>query len=338
MGSHRCTEREDYGDWMRMGVMDTEGKQYLSNPVFFADAFNYLLYDGEQVIKPDELQELDTTELTVPYGNNARMPVQKYRDLLKMWNAMMDKNAIYVILGAELQDKVHYGMPVKDGLYDMLGYSKQIAEIKRSYNQKDETEEGEITVDNGVLKIKLTSEEFLSGLRKDDKLIPIITAVVYFGEEPWDGPRSLYDMLNIPDETMKRFIPNYWINLISPADMDDAEFKKFHTHLGLAMKVIKHQSEDADQVIMATDHEKIDPETAVFLNRAVNLQLEYEDEPGGVDMCKSMEKRMQKEKITGVIQGMQLMGASDNDIISKIVETFHVTKEYVLALLAPKQA
>ncbi len=64
-----------------MGVMDTEGKQYLSNPVFFADAFNYLLYDGEQVIKPDALKELDATELTVPYGNNARMPVQKYREV-----------------------------------------------------------------------------------------------------------------------------------------------------------------------------------------------------------------------------------------------------------------
>ena len=112
-----------------MGAIDTEGKQYLYNSVFFADAFNYLLYDGDQVIKPEELRELDTTELTVPYGNNARVPIQKYRDLLKLWNAMMDDNAIYVILGAELQDKVHYGMPVKDGLYDMLGYSKQIAEI-----------------------------------------------------------------------------------------------------------------------------------------------------------------------------------------------------------------
>ena len=49
-----------------MGAIDTEGKQYLSNPVFFADAFNYLLYDGEQVINPEELRELDTTELTVP--------------------------------------------------------------------------------------------------------------------------------------------------------------------------------------------------------------------------------------------------------------------------------
>ena len=321
-----------------MGVMDTEGKQYLSNPVFFADAFNYLLYDGEQVINPDELQELDTTELTVPYGNNARVPVQKYRDLLKLWNAMMDEKAIYVILGAELQDKVHYGMPVKDGLYDMLGYLKQIAEIKRSYEKEDNSKAGEITVDNGVLKIKLTSEEFLSGLRKDDKLIPIITAVVYFGEKPWDGPRSLYDMLNIPNEDMKKFIPNYWINLISPADMDDAEFQKFHTHLGLAMKVIKHQSEDADSVIMATNHEKIDPETAVFLNRAVNLQLEYEDEPGGVDMCKAMERRYQEKEVTGAIKAYRLDGASDEDIITKVMKLYNVTREYVLALLAPKQA
>lgn len=49
-------------------------------------------------------------------------------------------------------------------------------------------------------------------------------------------------------------------------------------------------------------------------------------------------KKEKKDKITGVIQGMRLMGASDNDIIGKIVETYHVTKEYVLALLAPKQA
>ena len=321
-----------------MGVMDTEGKQYLSNPVFFADAFNYLLYDGEQVIKPEELQELDTTELTVPYGNNARVPVQKYRDLLKMWNAMMDENAIYVILGAELQDKVHYGMPVKDGLYDMLGYSKQIAEIKRSYKKEDSSEEGEITVDNGVLKIKLTSEEFLSGLRKDDKLIPIITAVVYFGDEPWDGPRSLFEMLDVRDERLYRFLSDYKLNLISPADMDEDEFEKFHTELGYAMRLLKHQSEDADEMIVREGHRKVSSETAYFLNAAMKLNLEFEVEPGGVDMCKSMEKRDQRQKITGAIDVLRLDGASDEDIITKVMKLYNVTREYVLALLAPKQA
>ena len=99
-------------------------------------------------------------------------------------------NAIYMILGAELQDKAHHGMPVKDGLYNRLGYTKQIAEIKRSYQKesgeadKAAEDEGELTVENGVLKIKLTSAEFPSGLRKRDRLIPIITAVVCLGDDP----------------------------------------------------------------------------------------------------------------------------------------------------------
>lgn len=320
-----------------MGAIDIEGKQYLSNRVFFADAFNYLLYDGEQVIRPEELQELDTTELTVPYGNNAKVPVQKYRDLLKLWNAMMDSSAIYLILGSELQDKVHYGMPVKNGLYDMLGYSKQISEIRRSYQKESKDDEGELTVDNGVLKIKLTSEEFLSGLRRNDKLIPIITAVVYLGEEKWDGPRSLFDMLDVRDERLYRFLSNYKLNLISPADMGDGEFTKFHTELGYALKLIKHQSEDADELILREGHRKISLETAHFLNAAMKLDLEFEQESGGVDMCKSIEKRYKEKEVTGAIMGMRKLGASDENIIAAVMEMFNVTKEYVVALLTPQK-
>ena len=55
-------------------------------------------------------------------------------------------------------------------------------------------------------------------------------------------------------------------------------------------------------------------------------------------MCKAMERRYQEKEVTGAIKGMQLMGASDNDIITKIVEAFNVSREYVLALLSPQQA
>ena len=320
-----------------MGVIDTEGKKYLSDNEIFADAFNYLVYGGKQVIKATELREIDTTELAVPYGNSAKAPVQKYRDILKLWNAMMDDDAIYVILGAELQDKVHYGMPVKDGLYDMLGYSKQIEEIRRSYRKQGEENTGEILAEDGTLKIKLTSEEFLSGLRKGDKLIPIITAVVYFGDTPWDGPRSLHDMLDFKNDAIKSFVPDYKLNLISPADMEDEEFAKFSTDLGFAMEVIKHQSSDADEVIERTNHRKIDRDTALFLNTAVKLGLEYDEETGGVDMCKAMDNRDRKKEVTGAIKLMKRQGASENDIVKEMMEMFHVTKEYVLALLAPQK-
>jgi hypothetical protein len=48
-------------------------------------------------------------------------------------------------------------------------------------------------------------------------------------------------------------------------------------------------------------------------------------------------KKQQRDEINGVITGMRMMGASDSDIIAKIVEKFHVTKEYVLALLTPQK-
>ena len=173
-------------------------------------------------------------------------------------------------------------------------------------------------------------------MRKEDKLIPIITAVIYLGDRPWDGPMSLYDMLDIPEKSLKKYIPNYWINLISSADMSEVDFEKFNTDLGFAMKVIKHQSVDADKVILATNHQKIDRETAVFLNRAVNLKLEYEEKKGGVDMCLAMENKEKRDKITGMITGMRLMGASEGMIIEKITDVFHVTKDYVMDLLKPQ--
>ncbi len=42
-----------------MGEIDKKTKEYLSHKDIFADVFNYALYDGSQVIKPDDLSELD---------------------------------------------------------------------------------------------------------------------------------------------------------------------------------------------------------------------------------------------------------------------------------------
>ncbi len=213
----------------------------------------------------------------------------------------------------------------------------QIAEIKRSYKneiQKEkDVETGEITVEKGVLKIRLTSEEFLSGLRKGDKLIQIITAVVYLGDQPWDGPKCLFDMLDVPDGRMYSFLSDYKLNLISPADMDDNEFVKFHTELGFAMRILKHQSIDADEQIMREGHRIVSSETALFLNATMNMNLELEESRGGVDMCLAMEKRDKKKEVTGAIGVYREYGESDEFIIDRIMKRFNVTREYVLALL-----
>jgi len=82
-----------------MGKLDILTKEYMKRPSIFADVFNQYIYKGCQVILPDRLVELDTTEIVIPYGGGqASVPVQKYRDVSKMLTAMTDGRAAYCIL------------------------------------------------------------------------------------------------------------------------------------------------------------------------------------------------------------------------------------------------
>ena len=319
-----------------MGKFDAESKKYLSINRIFADAFNFLIYDGEPVIKPEALHAVDTTEIAIPYGHGARVPIQKYRDIMKIWAAMQDEDAVYVLLGGEAQNRVHYAMPVRDMLYDSINYVSQVDEAKRLYRNHGK-DAGELSFEDGELKIRLTQEEFLSGFRKDDKLIPVITAVIYFGPDEWDGPTSIHDMLKVPDERMLRVIPNYSINLIAPARIDDEDFGKFNTDLGLAMKVIKYQKTSAVEIIQQTNHRKIDRGTAEFLNRVVNLNLVYQEpaEEGEVDMCKAMEDYTKKKEVLASIKTMKALGIEPEKIVEQVSQLFNTSKEYVEELMAP---
>ena len=195
---------------------------------------------------------------------------------------MTDGKVIYVILGAELQSSVNYAMPVRDALYDAENYTKQ---VQKKANDR-----------NGM-----STAEFLSGFRKTDKLIPVITAVIYTGSEPWDGPMSLCDMMDVKDKRLLPFINDYHLNLISAVDIPEDAFSRFHTDLGFTMKLIKHQKDSSDKIIEETKHRIIDADAALFLKEAANLDLEFEVKNGGVDMWESLEKRYkEKEQETTV--------------------------------------
>ena len=316
-----------------MGKRDTYTKQYIARPLIFADAFNYLLYNGRQVIKPDTLKPVDTTEVIVPYGNGAKTPVQKYRDNMKIWAAMQDGKAIYVLLGSENQSNIHYAMPVKDMLYDSINYAAQVDSARQSYKSFKFDEDG--------VRISLTRSEFLSGFRKGDKLMPVITAVIYFGAEEWDAPMSIHEMLDV-DEELLPFIPNYRINLIAPANIPDSDFStkdstgRFHTGFGTLMQVIKHQNE-IEVADILSNAPKIDEASADMIAEVANIKFEKSvDEKGEVDMCKGMEAYTLKAEIIGAIGILRDLNMSEEDIIERVAKKFNVTVEYIKELMTPK--
>lgn len=281
------------------------------------------------------MKPVDTAEIVTPYGNGAKTPIQKYRDNMKIWAAMQDGKVVYVLLGNENQSKVHYAMPVKNMLYDSINYAGQVDEARQLYKS--------FKYDNDGVKITLTSEEFLSGFRKGDRLIPVITAVILLDPDEWDAPMSIHEMLDV-DEALLPFIPDYRINLIVPAKISDSEFSsreaagKFHTGFGTLMQVIKHQNEIGVAEIIR-NAPKVDVASADMIAEVAKIKFEKNvDEEGEMDMCKGMEEYKVNVEIEAVIKAYKAIGMNDDGIIDTIVSNFQVTKEYVKSLMEAKPA
>ena len=109
-----------------MGKKDSSTKKLMQNNEVFADAFNFLVYDGKKVIKPNDLQPLDTTSLVTPFNGKDSKAIQKYRDVLKKLVIKKTPKVAYVVLGIENQSDIHMAMPVRNMLYDAIQYANQV--------------------------------------------------------------------------------------------------------------------------------------------------------------------------------------------------------------------
>ena len=82
-----------------MGKPNVVTKQYMKDNARFADACNFFLFHGEQVIKPEDLTEQDVTELALPKGLKGTVAIEKVRDILKGCCIKTSNGITYLIVG-----------------------------------------------------------------------------------------------------------------------------------------------------------------------------------------------------------------------------------------------
>ena len=285
-----------------MGNIDIITKHYLEDSRIFADAFNYVIYDGKPVVQPDQLRPLDAVATAMPDGEN---PVQKTRDLLKCLVTMEDDSRAYAILGIENQSDVHYAMPVRNLLYDALTYQKQVRDIADKHRANRDA---------------ATSAEFLSGFHKEDKLIPVVTLVLYFGANQWVAPTSLHEMMKLDemDEELKSMIDDYKIKLIAPAQIKPKDFEKFHTNLRQVMEFIKYSKdkENMTQLMRSDAYRSIDETAVNVIEHCTHLKLKQhtKNTKGEINMCDAWDEMKEEciqeglqKKATEIAKNMLLM-------------------------------
>lgn len=266
---------------------DTITKDYMSDTAIFADVFNYYIYGGEQIIQAEQLIERDSTKITLPYGaDGAVVPVQKFRDVQKLYAAMTDGNLGYVLYGIEAQSEIHYAAAVKNNLYDAMEYAGQVEEAARSHRRAMKQAD--------AMQKKPNAGEFLSGFWKEDRLIPSVTVMLYFSPDVWDGPLSLFDMMEVKDSRIFSFLDNYHVRLIAPAQMTDEEIMKFQSSLREVIFFIKYSKDRKNLGRILKTNEKrfreVERRAADVIEAITHTGLKYDESEEVVDMCQAIQE------------------------------------------------
>lgn len=277
-------------------------KDYVKDAGIFADIFNYYIYGGRQVILPELLTERDSTKIALPYGaDGAVVPVQKFRDVQKLYAAMTDGKMEYVLYGAENQAEIHYAMAVKNNLYDVLEYAGQVEEAAKSHRKEMKQKKEQGAADTDSDKKTPSTGEFLSGFWKEDRLIPSITVTIFFGLEEWDGPLSLFDMMDVSDSDVLACMDNYRVRLIAPAQMTDEEIMKFQSSLREVMFFIKYSKdrENLSRILEANEKRfrEVERRAVDVIEAITNLGIKYDESEEAIDVCQAIqEMRMESER------------------------------------------
>ena len=295
---------------------DTVTKDYVKDAGVFADIFNYYIYGGQQVILPEQLTERDSTKIALPYGaDGAVIPVQKFRDVQKLYAAMTDGEMEYVLYGAENQAEIHYAMAVKNNLYDALEYAGQVEEAAKSHRKemKRKKEQGKTPAEES--RKTPSKGEFLSGFWAEDRLIPSITVTIFFGSEEWNGPLSLFDMMDVSDPDVLACMDNYHVRLIAPAQMADEEIMKFQSSLREVMLFIKYSKdkENLSRVLVTNEErfQKVERRAADVIEAITNSGIKYDEEDEVVNVCQAIQEIRKESERDGERQG-RLMQAQES--------------------------
>jgi len=309
-----------------LGKADVILKQWLRNKVRFADLFNAVVFDGEQVIKPEELEELncesgiifsntdaglnDTKDITKNMtesqtetktthnaGRVRYRTEQRYRDLVMSWKG----EAELAVLALENQGKIHYAMPVRGMLYDALAYTDQMRLVWEQLSEEE--------------RKSVDENEFFSRFRKKDKLCPVITIIFYYGEDKWDGATQLYELFGVEDEglihILQKYVSNYRLNLIEVNRIEDVT--KYKSDLQMMFHMLEYRKDKRRLLEYTKEHreyfEHVDYESlqamAVLLNTE-KLFLQTNERKGAErNMCQALEEYYQDGVQEGIEKGIE---------------------------------
>ncbi|MCD7817484.1 MAG: hypothetical protein LUH07_00295 [Lachnospiraceae bacterium] len=275
-----------------MGKIDHELNYYFKDNRAFADMINLCIYGGQPVIRPQDLEDDGTVLYPIDAHNNRQ---ERRVDVSKR----CVNGYSFSIYCLENESQVNYIMPVRNMEFEAARYREQIRKISARYTKSDFQ----------------SWSEYSSHFKKSDRLQPVIMLVLYWSREPWDGARSLVDLLDLSAEERERltpFLQNYRLNLINMYDLENVD--ACQSQLKYVLRLLqKDQSREAiyREVQENPAYRELDEDTgkvmAILLrDKKLKQYIEGRKKEGETfSMCKALDDMRQEAMEQGISQGIE---------------------------------
>jgi len=171
-------------------------QKLLEYPDVFADVCNAYCFGGEAVLREDGLEPMTASAFTRDADDEMR---GRLRDVRK--KCYVDGREHPMICQIENQTDIDNTMPVRMLGYEYAAYEEQIDRYQDE-NKKNKRDAG--------------SRRIFS----DQKLTPVMTLVLNYGDRRWKRPLGLHDMMKWPEklpEEVKRRVVDYPLHVVDVA-------------------------------------------------------------------------------------------------------------------------
>ena len=156
---------------------------------------------------------------------------------------------------------------------------------------------------------------FLGGITKEDRFKAVVTIVLYYGSEPWQGARTLYDLLDldsVPDK-VKDLLNDYRIHIlevrrIQELDRDQTDLREvfgFIQKSGDKAAVKKFAFENAEK-FQKLEEDAYDVISILTGSKELETMKEkYREKAGKINMCEAIRGLIEEGKAIGLSLGDQ---------------------------------
>lgn len=278
-------------------VKDIGWKAFLSDDERYADLINGIGCGGMQVVSRADLHEADTQTGFFQWLHFIRsLPVSAKRRKIRIRDAVR-RTAFgmnFAIIGVENQDFIDYEIPLRSLSYDVGEYEKQLAGIRRQVRARS---------------AGLSPGEFLYGFRKDSRLYPVVTFILYTGDD-WDGPLCLHDILDFSDipESLCGMAADYKINLVEIRKWEDTSvFRTDVRHIFDFIRTADDKEALRKLVKSNSYYEEMDDEAYYLAANYANVKnllkvKDYHRKDGKINMRSAIQEMIDDGKAEGIAQ------------------------------------